>query len=194
VAEDRTVHFIGSLVRTMVNRLSPGEQSPDDPVVEHRFSRQIWTAQLDDGRTLRDGRRNFAIRIYQFQCPVRSRQHGILPATAEELTLPAGILALMLANRSLSLNKAVFISVSIYPGAKHHTGDGAGHHSVRVVSLHPTSGPVGSFIVAVWIKSASLGIPYLTICLVVSGFGYGQWHDRDVRLNTVQLSYRHMSL
>jgi hypothetical protein len=35
----------------------------------------------------------------------------------EELTLPAGILALILANLSLSFNKAVFISVSIYPGA-----------------------------------------------------------------------------
>ena len=52
VTEDRTVHFIGSLVRTIINRLSPGEQSPDDPVVEYRFSRQLWKAQLDDGRTL----------------------------------------------------------------------------------------------------------------------------------------------
>lgn len=33
------------------------------------------------------------------------------------LTLPAGILALILASLSLSFNSAVFISVSIYPGA-----------------------------------------------------------------------------
>lgn len=46
-----------------------------------------------------------------------SSASSLPPSTVEALTLPAGILALILANRASSFNSAVFISVSIYPGA-----------------------------------------------------------------------------
>jgi len=64
--EDQTVQFIGSLVRTSVNRLPLQPQTGDnDPVIEYRFSRQSWTVQLDNGRILRavdDGGLNLRLR------------------------------------------------------------------------------------------------------------------------------------